>query len=87
MSTGHSKDAPSPDQFLAKLIEMEALVERQMAALNALELERDHFKGAFEEADAACHLSVGWKAVDVAKRYVIQGFRLWWNRNVPRGQY
>src|SRR5687768_16493332 len=31
---------------------MEALVERQTAALNALEVERDHFKGAFEEADA-----------------------------------
>src|SRR3954467_15355450 len=52
MSTGHSEDAPSPDQFLARLIEMEALVERQTAALNALEVERDHFKGAFEEADA-----------------------------------
>jgi dihydrolipoamide dehydrogenase len=42
--------------------------------------------GAYETIEA-CHLSVGWKAVDVAKRYVIQGFRLWWNRNVPRGQY
>ena len=31
---------------------MEALVEQQRAALNALEVERDHFKGAFEEADA-----------------------------------
>lgn len=31
---------------------MEVLVERQRAALNALEAERDHFKGAFEEADA-----------------------------------
>lgn len=31
---------------------MEALVERQRVALNALEAERDHFKGAFEEADA-----------------------------------
>src|SRR3954453_21313980 len=52
MSTGHSEDIPNPDQFLARLIEMEALVERQRAALNALEAERDHFKGAFEEADA-----------------------------------
>src|SRR3954452_22233412 len=52
MSTGHSEDIPNPDQFLARLIEMEALVERQRAALNALETERDHFKGAFEEADA-----------------------------------
>ena len=52
MLTGHPEDAPSPDQFLARLIEMEALVERQTAALNALEVERDHFKGAFEEADA-----------------------------------
>ncbi|WP_407697026.1 IS66 family transposase [Skermanella mucosa] len=31
---------------------MAALVERQREALNALEIERDHFKGAFEEADA-----------------------------------
>ena len=31
---------------------MEAFVERQTSALNALEAERDHFKGAFEEADA-----------------------------------
>ena len=31
---------------------MEALVKRQTSALNALEVERDHFKGAFEEADA-----------------------------------
>lgn len=31
---------------------MEALVEQQRVALNALEAERDHFKGAFEEADA-----------------------------------
>jgi transposase len=31
---------------------MEALVERQRVALNALEAERDHFKGAFEEANA-----------------------------------
>ena len=31
---------------------MEVLVEWQRAALNALEAERDHFKGAFEEADA-----------------------------------
>src|SRR5687767_10906602 len=52
MSIGHSEDKPNPDQFLARLIEMEAFVERQTAALNALEAERDHFKGAFEEADA-----------------------------------
>jgi transposase len=52
MSTGHSEDIPNPDQLNARLIEMEALVERQRAALNALEAERDHFKGAFEEADA-----------------------------------
>ena len=30
---------------------MVALVERQRAALNALEVERDHFKGAFEDAE------------------------------------
>src|SRR4051794_10114678 len=52
MSTGHPEDAPSPDQFLVRLIEMEGLIERQTVALNALEVERDHFKGAFEEADA-----------------------------------
>jgi transposase len=42
----------NPGQLLARLIEMEGIVERQRAALNALENERDHFKGAFEEADA-----------------------------------
>ena len=52
MSTGHSEDMSNPDQLKARLIEMEALVERQRVALNALEAERDHFKGAFEEADA-----------------------------------
>ena len=52
MSIGHPKDKPNPDQLLARLIEMEALVKRQTSALNALEVERDHFKGAFEEADA-----------------------------------
>jgi transposase len=52
MSIGHPKDKPNPDQLLARLIEMEALVKRQTSALNALEMERDHFKGAFEEADA-----------------------------------
>lgn len=52
MSTGHFEDMPNPDQLKARLIEMEALVERQRIALNALEVERDHFKGAFEEADA-----------------------------------
>src|SRR5918995_7237463 len=53
MSIGHPKDKPNPDPLLARLIEMEALVKRQTSALNALEVERDHFKGAFEEADAA----------------------------------
>src|SRR5687768_16666167 len=52
MSTGHPEDNPNPDQLLARLIEMEVLVNRQASALNALEVERDHFKGAFEEADA-----------------------------------
>jgi hypothetical protein len=52
MSIGHPKDKPNPDPLLARLIEMEALVKRQTSALNALEVERDHFKGAFEEADA-----------------------------------
>jgi transposase len=52
MSTGHPEDKPNLDQLLARLIEMEVLVKRQASALNALEVERDHFKGAFEEADA-----------------------------------
>jgi hypothetical protein len=52
MPTDHPEDKPNPDQLLARLIEMEALVKRQTSALNALEVERDHFKGAFEEADA-----------------------------------
>src|SRR3954462_10145714 len=52
MLTGHSEDMPNPDQLLARLIETEGLIERQRAALNALETERDHFKSAFEEADA-----------------------------------
>ena len=52
MSTIGFEDMPNSDQLKARLIEMEALVERQRVALNALEAERDHFKGAFEEADA-----------------------------------
>jgi hypothetical protein len=52
MTNGHPEDMPNPDQLLARLIEIEALVAWQRAALNALETERDHFKGAFEEADA-----------------------------------
>src|SRR3954447_14300053 len=48
----------NPDQLLAKLIEMEDVIERQKATLNALDdernglkSERDHFKGAFEDAE------------------------------------
>src|SRR5215217_2488644 len=48
----------NPDQLLAKLIEMEGVIKQQKVALNALDdernglkSERDHFKGAFEEAD------------------------------------
>src|SRR3954453_9300688 len=59
MSTDHAPKTLNPDQLLARLIEMEGVVERQKAALNALDdernglkSERDHFKGAFEEADA-----------------------------------
>src|SRR4051794_5308780 len=52
MSTGHPEDTPNPDQLLARLIGTEALIERQRDAINALETERDHFKIAFEEADA-----------------------------------
>jgi transposase len=51
MSTGHPEDKPNLDQLLARLIEMEVLVKRQASALNALEVERDHFKGAFEDAE------------------------------------
>jgi hypothetical protein len=46
---------PTPDQLLAKLVEMEAIIEQQKVVLNALESECeglksqcDHFKGAFE---------------------------------------
>ena len=49
----------NPDQLVARLIEMESVIERQKIALNALDdernglkSERDHFKSAFEEADA-----------------------------------
>jgi transposase len=59
MSTDPALTPLNPDQLLAKLIEMEGVVERQKIALNAfddernsLKSERDHFKGAFEEADA-----------------------------------
>src|SRR5687768_17898637 len=60
MSTDPAPAPLNPDQLLAKLIEMEGVIERQKATLNALDdernglrNERDHFKGAFEEADAA----------------------------------
>jgi transposase len=51
MSTDPVGTTLNPDQLLAKLIEMEGLLEQQRAALNALEIKRDHFKSAFEEAD------------------------------------
>src|SRR3954465_296759 len=60
MSTDPDPTPFNPDQILARLIEMEGVIERQKATLNALDdernglkNERDHFKGAFEEADAA----------------------------------
>jgi hypothetical protein len=60
MSTDPALTPLNPDQLLVKLIEMEGVIERQKIALNAfddernsLKSERDHFKGAFEEADAA----------------------------------
>src|SRR3954452_1556565 len=60
MSTDPDPTPFNPDQILARLIEMEGVIERQKATLNALDdernglkSERDHFKGAFEEADAA----------------------------------
>src|SRR5918995_1552035 len=59
MSTEPAPAHLNPDQLLARLIEMEGVVERQKVTLNALDHERnglrnerDHFKGAFEEADA-----------------------------------
>ena len=59
MSTEPAPAHLNPDQLLARLIEMEGVIERQKVALNALDdernglkSERDHFKGAFEEADA-----------------------------------
>src|SRR3954467_15552645 len=59
MSTEPAPTHLNPDQLLARLIEMEGVIERQNVALNALDdernglkSERDHFKGAFEEADA-----------------------------------
>jgi hypothetical protein len=60
MSTDPALNLLNPDQLLASLIEMEGVIEQQKVALNALDdernglkIERDHFKGAFEEADAA----------------------------------
>ena len=60
MSTDPAPTHLNPDQILARLIEMEGVIERQKATLNALDdernglkNERDHFKSAFEEADAA----------------------------------
>src|SRR3954463_1752408 len=59
MSTEPAPTHLNPDQLLARLIEMEGVIEQQNVALNALDdernglkSERDHFKGAFEEADA-----------------------------------
>jgi len=59
MSTDPALNLLNPDQLLARLIEMEGVIEQQKVALNALDdernglkSERDHFKGAFEEADA-----------------------------------
>jgi transposase len=58
MSTEPAPAHLNPDQLLARLIEMEGVIERQKVALNALDdernglkSERDHFKGAFEEAE------------------------------------
>src|SRR3954465_4550888 len=58
MSTEPAPTHLNPDQLLARLIEMEGVIEQQNVALNALDdernglkSERDHFKGAFEEAE------------------------------------
>jgi transposase len=52
MIQGSADTEPNLNQLLAMLIELEGIVEQQRTALNALETERDHFKSAFEEADA-----------------------------------
>lgn len=41
-----------PDQLLAKLVEMAAVMEQKESALLSLQAERDHFKAAYEEAEA-----------------------------------
>src|SRR3954447_12717201 len=58
MSTEPAPTHLNPDQLLARLIEMEGVIEQQNVALNALDdernglkSERDHFKSAFEEAE------------------------------------
>src|SRR5918994_1462798 len=58
MSTDSAHTPLNQDQLLGKLIEMEGVIEQQKIALNALDdernglkSERDHFKGAFEEAE------------------------------------
>src|SRR3954469_12610684 len=58
MSTEPAPTHLNPDQLLARLIEMEGVIEQQNVALNALDdernglkSERDHFKGAFEDAE------------------------------------
>jgi transposase len=59
MATDSALTHLNPDQLLARLIEMEGVIERQQVTLNALDdernglkNERDHFRSAFEEADA-----------------------------------
>src|SRR4051795_9029418 len=58
MSTEPAPTHLNPDQLLARLIEMEGVIEQQNVALNALDdernglkSERDHFKSAFEDAE------------------------------------
>jgi Asp-tRNA(Asn)/Glu-tRNA(Gln) amidotransferase B subunit len=41
-----------PEQLRARLAEMTALVERQNSVLLSLTAERDHFRAAYEEAEA-----------------------------------
>jgi hypothetical protein len=76
---------PDRDVDLGNVSDDEFIITGERTTPTGIRLEA--YKIHKNDPRAPCHLSVGWKAVDVAKRYVIQGFRLWWNRNVPRGQY
>ena len=52
MPTDPAHDMPDLEPLQAKLTEMERIIEQQRTTLNTLETELNHFKSAFEEADA-----------------------------------